>query len=82
VDDSLDTYVGNLDPSVGAVRLSDLLSMSSGLSDSQAKLFGVTAPWSDMVTGLSVFNHPEPSFGKSKKPGQSRRQLAYDEEEP
>lgn len=71
VDDSLDTYVGDLDPSVGAVSLSDLLSMSSGISDSKAKLFGVTAPWSDKVIAYYEpdFRSFSPSIRLTHPPG-------------
>jgi CubicO group peptidase (beta-lactamase class C family) len=52
VDDSIADYVDGLHPDFDNVTIRHLLTMTSGISDTDEKLFGVVpAPWSDEVKG-------------------------------
>jgi CubicO group peptidase (beta-lactamase class C family) len=51
VHDPIGKYVQDLDQSVAQLTIHQLLTMTSGISDEEAEVFGVPAPWSDDVRG-------------------------------
>ncbi|NNE62147.1 MAG: serine hydrolase [Woeseia sp.] len=73
IDDSISEYVDGLRPEFSEVTIRQLLTMTSGIGDTDEKLFDVVpAPWSDEVSGYYDPNLRQlaKSFSLDHKPGE------------